>query len=953
MKPNSDLLDAAALIFRYCRFLRQRIIANPGMLLSALNPEYFLRVKPAETMRTEIRSLYAGDDPDKRTGALRRYKYQELLRIILKELRRRDIRDTFLEMGNLASALLDETLDFYYSRLASSLGIPAVSENEPIECAIIGLGKLGANELNFSSDIDLLFVYGTDDGFIKGRKGDTVNEFFNRLFSYIVRTVSAYSADGFLFRVDTDLRPEGRYGVLANSYGALLKFYENFGSTLDRLALVRARGVAGSAGLAERLISGVSSFVFRKSLDSAAIDEILNLKTALERKGEPSSTASFNVKLDSGGIREIEFIVNALQLIYGGRNPALRTTGTIRALDGLMLSGVLDAQASGELKDSYLFLRRIEHLLQMFDELQTHELPLEGEKFDLVVSSFEMGRGEFLDRLRYTRELVRKHFDDLFFRREAAVAGAEQSVKKSVAEAVVELLHSGLDVSEILEGKGFGRAAEAVADLNRLVMMPSSPFHPVAYVKYRNLAINMLDLALNSADPNRTLGFMIDLLKICSHSIYLFDILDRNREGQKLLFNIFSASSFMSKVLLKDADFLEKVIMGGIPLKPSSHDELKREMSEFRVRPEAAYTLELQSSPIEEKIDFLRTIKGREMIKVAALDLSGGLKPEETGGILSDIADFIVEEVMKCAFELTGADYEAGGFAVLGLGRLGAREMSYLSDLDLIFVFDDALLDAEGFTRTVQKTLHIFRTPSRLGKIYDTDMGLRPSGRQGTLVSSLSAFEEYHRKHVSPWEKFAIMKARFICGDPETGGTSMRIMLDSLAKTGTDSLFVDQMHEMRQKMIKEIARGRGAFYNFKVGKGGLADVEFVCALLQLENINRDNPVIEQNTFRLMRNLFERNILNFEEFEVLYEGYGLLTSLKNRLGLFYSRPVDSIRLDSADLAGIAALMGYGRAEEGKKKFLADMSFFSSAINEIYSKKFGPRAELTDWEGGRNG
>ncbi|MBM4388584.1 MAG: hypothetical protein FJ088_12640, partial [Deltaproteobacteria bacterium] len=487
------------------------------------------------------------------------YKYQELLRIILKELRRRDIRDTFSEMGNLASAVLDETLGFYCSRLSSSFGIPAGNDNEAIEHAVIGLGKLGANELNFSSDIDLLFVYGTDEGFIKGRKGDTVNEFFGRLFSYVARTVSAYSADGFLFRVDTNLRPEGRYGVLANSCGALLKFYENFGSTWDRLALVRARGVAGSAGLAERLISGVSSFVFRKSLDSAAIDEILNLKTALEKKSDLSGAASFNVKLDSGGIREIEFLVNALQLIYGGRNPALRTAGTIRALDGLMLSGVLDAQASGELKDSYIFLRRIEHVLQMHDELQTHELPFEGEKFDLVVSSFETARGEFLDRLRCTREYVRKRFEELFFKGKATV-GAAGPAKKSVTEAIIEALHSGLDLSGILEGAGFRNTAEAEADLNRLVMMPSSPFHPVAYAKYGNLAVNMLDLALNSADPDRALGFTIDLLKICSRSIYLLDILDRNREGQKILFNIFSASSFMSKELLKDAVFLEKVI---------------------------------------------------------------------------------------------------------------------------------------------------------------------------------------------------------------------------------------------------------------------------------------------------------------------------------------------------------------------------------------------------------
>jgi glutamate-ammonia-ligase adenylyltransferase len=889
---------------------------------------------------------------------LRHFKQREALRIGLRDLAgQAPFEEVAQELSNLASACLELACQSCYELLAGEYGRPPLRDpserGNAIGFVILGMGKLGGRELNFSSDIDLQYLHsspaGEDDAGSAVDSGTRIAQetFFGKLAELITRAMGEITEDGFVFRTDLRLRPHGKSGGITNSLRGAEIYYESWGDTWERAALIKARPVAGDLELGQLFLKRVQPFVYRRYLDFTAIEEIQRLKTRLERDRR-GARGTLNLKYMPGGIREIEFFVQAVQLIYGGKLPTLRESNTLRTLEQLEALGIIRAEDHRILREAYITWRTLEHRVQMAQNEQTHALP--EAPGDLARVAKAMGcpdphphealRGDLARRAAAVREITGR----LFSRPSVAVSGEMGDLLELLRDEDAQER-----VIETLRRWGF-RAPERA--YNSLLAMtqgpPRIPFPEHALRLLRQLAPAMLSEALAAPSPEQALNHLEEFLERVGARTSFYALLAENPQILKSLMRLFGTSFYLSNFLVRHPELLDAFVLGEASSPHRGRDLIGRELLK-----------DLRASPsFEEKLDTLRRHHHTELLRIGLADLYGTLDTPEVSEQLTDLA----EACLEAAWELsqdglrprygTPMTVEADGRAreapmvILGMGALGAREMSYHSDLDLIFIYAGdgettrGLSNHEYFIRLAQGLISALSSPSREGYAYQIDTRLRPSGRFGPLVTSLAAFEAYHAEHAWTWERQALIRARCIAG--ESGLVArVRDVVDRIvyARPFTDAM-IPEIHHLRERMRHELTQEFKGRHNVKLGRGGLVEILFIVQLLQLQSGGTSRALRTPSTVEALSQLRSADRLSAEAYETLRSAHRFLRRLENGLRLIHDRSLNEFREEPDELGGLARHLYRADLplEEGAQRLLQEFLGHTEAVRRLYCRFF---------------
>ena len=892
-------------------------------------------------------------------AALRQHKQREYLRIGARDLMPAvTMEETVQELSALAEAALDAAYRFCRAEVEKDYGVLHLTGTEkPNRFVILGMGKLGGNELNFSSDIDVIFLYESDEGeSAGGRKGKTdPRSFFAEVGKKIIRAMGEVTEDGFVFRIDLRLRPMGNSGPLVQSVNSSMLYYESWGQCWERAALIKARPVAGALELGNDFIKEIQPFIFRRYLDYTTVDELRHMKLRIEHELLSGGDKERNLKLGYGGIREIEFFTQAMQLVNGGYVPQVRGPSTLPALIELEHHQFIAAAERDKLTAAYRFLRQAEHKVQIVQEAHAHSIP-EGTNEEQAFAR-RLGykrKGKLTERQLFWRDhrrhtrAVRSIFDRLFY-------GAQKEMEGGAASST-GFVWNDLDrretVTSELARSGFKDAATAYNNL--LEIRDGEVFAPPSSKRLKVMRIlgpALISEIIKSGAPDQAL---MNLAKF-SHSIGgrtgFLTLLAENPETMRLLVTLFAESQFLTDLILHRPELIDTLIRVDLTRIDKSRDEM---LGELRAGLDEA-------EDIEAKLNALRRYKTEEFIRIGLHDLGGAVDLLQALRQLSDLAETCVQGALDVTLAEIGQKYGTvprGRFTVIGGGKMGGREIDYNSDLDLIFVYD-ATEDAQSsggpqgalpahdyYVRVGQKLLSYLAAPTEEGIAYKIDMQLRPSGKSGPLVSSLAAFREYHKSSSQLWERQALIKTRPVAGDAGLGEEVESITAAFAYGKSLDRHGVGEIHHLRMRMEQELAGEDTTRFNLKKGRGGLVDIEFLTQMLQLTHGHRFPNLRRRGTLEALQALYRGKILKRDDYRLLSGGYLFLRRLDHRLRLERDQSIDAFEAEPGRLDGIARALGYSaRRARGKRaksesgeKLLNDYRVRREEIRACYERYF---------------
>jgi len=722
---------------------------------------------------------------------LRVARHEAFVGLATQELVTGDPLATGAGLSLLAKAVLEHALAYAQGLMQSRYGAPFLADGAPCGAVVIAMGKLGGDELNFSSDIDLLYAYTSDQGRTDGARGlgasIDLHMYHSRLFAKLTQLIADQGEEGLVFRVDLDQRPEGRTGPLCNSAEALERYYESFGHDAERLAWVKAQPVAGDLALGQRIVASLEPFVFRRHLDYAFAEDLLAMKRRIDQSSARlGQKPGFNVKLGRGGLREIEFFVQALQLAWGGRLPDLRARDTLTALQRIALAGLVDQTEADALVGAYRFLRRIEHLLQLEEDRQTHVLPADPAERRRIAGLVSPGEGDPLARFEAALDDHRKHVRAAF---EAVVAGAEEDRGRATPEqpepgspfalmpgasfesATDARIALAIDFEvepeareEALAALGFLRPESARNRLEGLSRRPDSPFHPShvggAHGALSRLARKIMLAVTQTPDPDAALSHVDALLRALRHRQAALEQLDEDPRRLRALANLFGTSHFLSRLLVRSPGLLDRLVLDGKePSVRSRHDMGRLFANELA----AVVAGNAEAASVEDFLVAARRFQTAEVLRIGFFDLAGLI--EDPAEQLSDLAEVIVLGLAasvraELAAKMGKSDVIAP-LAVVALGAFGARELGYHSELELAFVVsagaDPAL--ALRMSRAIVTALSVSTVE---GSLYRLDTRQRPTGSHGPLSVTAARWREHHFGRAAEWEHETVLHARVL-----------------------------------------------------------------------------------------------------------------------------------------------------------------------------------------------
>ncbi|MGH0038385.1 MAG: hypothetical protein ACQGVK_25405 [Myxococcota bacterium] len=914
-------------------FLATHLRRHPGWVADLVASDLSRPRSLEELTGAVTRALdAAGPEPGAEEAALRRVKYFELARLSVRDawpewVPLEQSAVTLGELSHLADALLEGVYRVAARRTALRCGPPRWKTRDgevtSLGFCVLGLGKLGSQELNYSSDVDLVYIYEAPPEALSVAGGETElapADYFTRLARAIAPIAADTTVDGFLYRIDLELRPEGSRGAIVLTDEALAQYYEASADTWEKAAFMKARPVAGDLALGWRTIRAISPMIFRSSMDFAAVSGIRKLKDRVE-EAHGGSGAGFNVKIDSGGIRDLEFIAQSTLLLHGGRIPQLRGRSTQATLENMAAVGLLDEEGARELLDAYRFLRRVENRIQMEEERQRHQVPADPAARERLARAVGFG-GEaaleaFDDALARRRECVLRRFAS------SDVAGDADHISEIFARNAPGLARfpTSRRLMEELAGE-FARALEQSAD--------------------REMALNNLD------------RFVAGL---AGRSFYYQLLMDRPELVGRLA-DLFGSSRFLSDILARHPRLIEPLFENPERLLLTP-DELRDDLAALarNLAPEGDPEGALDP---ETRLAALRLFHHRQIANVGLLDVAGAIDRDAAESALSDVADVCVEgalefarsQLARRAAELPAAARDAR-FLVVALGKLGSREMGYGSDLDLVFLYD---LDGEGaalaaaqdhFVRLAQRLISALHTPTAEGECYEIDARMRPSGNQGTLVTSLDGMRRYHDAEAQTWERQALLRARPVAGDPALARQFEALRADILSRPLSGDA-KQEIARVRQRMETELAREGAGRRDFKLGRGGQLDVENVVQLLRLEHGAAHPDLLEpMSTPASIERLRDLGALDDETARVLADGWEFLRRLAAGLRIVENRSISDLDEERGDLDTLARRLGYvseRRSAEARKSLLRDYRLHTEAIRQVYDRVF--RADAPD-------
>jgi len=852
----------------------------------------------------------AGDmgDPEAARRGLRRAVWQEKVRIALRELLPHAMGGAALsvtaaELSYLADAAFEVALSEATRTVEQRFGVPFRSDGQRSELVVLGMGKLGGFELNAGSDVDVVFIYDTDDG----GSETTLHDHWTRVARRAVSTIDDPSADGLVWRVDLRLRPEGGQGALVNSFAAAERYYETWGRLWERAALLRARPMAGSQRLGEQFEREViTPFVYRRSADLGVVRGLVDL--VLRSRAELSHDPSRDLKLGPGGIREAEFFVQALQLVWGGQDPTVRCRGMFEGVARLRSRGLATDREARALTESYTLLRSCEHAIQWSAGVQTHQLPKAQE-----------------DQRRLARALGFDEWEGLA----EALHGARAAVGdlfRSLTPEQAALQRSG-QLMALIDAES-PRLSAAVAErfgeditehLQALARRPDGLLGEGTREQHPKLADQVLEAIAHCANPEQGARYLRSFFGRFQAPGPYISLLASDEYALRRLLAAFGASDFVGEALVARPDLSDLILVGGGQLE-DPEQVLELELDTWRKKlAEDADEYEIQSAFVSAT----RRAKQAVMVSVAVADLARQINTREATRLLSRLADGILE---RAAQYVLGGD--ARGLSIVAMGKLGGEDIGYGSDLDVLFIFDpDAAPQpdeaAAYFSRRAQRIMRLLQEPSAAGRGYELDTRLRPSGAYGLLVTSLRSFARYHGVPLaeddnagpSPvttsgaaWERQALLRARACAGDRSLGARVIEVAHIAAYERGAPE--VEEMHRLRHRMEIELGKERPGRFDLKTGRGGLLDIEFAVQWLQMQH-GKDLRVRTTDTVAALEALRERGYLSAQAFETFHDGYHFLRRLEQRIHVL--RGAGSTVLDETEggLELLARRMGLQR------------------------------------------
>lgn len=891
-------------------FVAEQLRRDPHMAWRLVEDQRLWRSLAVGEM-TELlaATLASATNEEELARLLRRFRQQHQVRIIWRDvLLHAPTLETTRDLSDMADVCLEQGYRWLYRQLSESLGTPCNAAGEQQHLVVLGMGKLGAHELNLSSDIDLIFAYPSSGETQGGRRSLSNQEFFTRIGQRLIKLLDEVTVDGFVFRVDMRLRPYGDSGALVFSFNALEQYYQSQGRDWERYAMIKARVVAGDQQAGAELLSMLKPFVYRRYLDFAAIEALRSLKLMIQREVKRKGLED-NVKLGSGGIREVEFIGQAFQLIHGGRDRSLQQRPILPVLDVLATNVYLPDDAVDELKGAYLFLRDTEHALQAIDDRQTQMLPTDalGRARVAMIMGFDSW-DEYIVQLDLQRSKVARHFAGVI----ADPDDDEDQPQADYAEWILlwDDLPEAEEAQEQLAEGGFKDPVRAWNLLSNL--MSSARVRAMQRMSRERLDIFMprlLGMACEQEDPDLALERVMPLVEaVARRSAYLV-LLTENPGALHELLVLCSASPLVAEQITRYPVVLDELLNSGRLYRPPQIAELVDELRQELVR--------IAEDDLEQQMEVLRYFKRAHLLRVTASEIGGGLPLMKVSDYLTWIAEAILQQVLELAWadmvRRHGVPRRHDGspceldFIIVGYGKVGGIELAHGSDLDLVFIHDgDTDAETDGprpldggrfYTRLGQRIIHILTAQTMSGALYDVDMRLRPSGDAGLLVTSLDAFARYQREEAWTWEHQALVRARPLAGCPRLGDKFIALRADVLGRERDEEKLLQDVLMMRQKMRANLATQatRGGFdaaaftaeaqFDLKQDAGGIVDIEFMVQYAVLAwSCRYPELLLFTDNIRILDGLRDAGLIAGEDVQRLQEAYKAYRAAAHRLAL---------------------------------------------------------------------
>ncbi len=864
-------------------------------------------------------------------GQLRRWRRREFVRIAWRDLAGwADLRETLAELTAFADAAIGAALAHARRALTARYGEPRSGAGAVQPLLVIGMGKLGGAELNFSSDVDLVLLF-PEHGDTDGVRGISNEEFFTRLGQAMVRLLETATAEGFVLRVDLRLRPFGDSGPLVSSFAAFEDYLPRHGRDWERYAYVKARPVTAAARYAEVEAAAIRPFVYRRYLDYGVFESLREMKALIEREVERRELAD-HVKLGPGGIREIEFIVQALQLTRGGRDRRLQTPSLFTALARIGEARLLPAQAVSELTAAYVYLRRLENRLQMLNDRQVHRLPAEALPRERIALAMGAGDwGQFMASLDAERARVSEHFRLVVFGGSRAEPGALRIDLGRFWDSQAETAA----LAEALAGAGFADSAEAARLLlelraSALVRRLDEPGR-----KRLQALLPALLAEVARAAPAQQLPVLRRVLAIIEatgkRSAY-FALLQENGAARARLVEVcrhgdFLAQQIAAYPLLLD-ELIDERLLTQRPTRAGFAAELDERLEQLR-----------EDDP-EQQVEALRQFQRAALFRVAVADLTGVLPLMQVSDRLTDIAELIVESAMRFGWrQITaqfgtpacrdGAGVREVRICAVGYGKLGGMELGYSSDLDLVFLHDSCGEQQETrgaakpidnqlfFVRLAQRIVHLLTMHSAAGRLYEVDVRLRPSGKGGLLVTNIEAFAEYQCQDAWTWEHQALLHARAVAGSPELRARFEAVRLEVLGQHVRRASLREEVRSMRERMRRELSKGDAARFDIKQDPGGIADIEFLAQYWALRWARDYPPVaLYSDTIRQLESVASANLVPQATVDALTGAYRAYRARTHHLSLEGVPPIVPAGEFAAARAAVTAVWDATMGDEAQ-------------------------------------
>ena len=874
-------------------FIAEQLCRHPDWVLPLFNGELEnLSRQEFDKDLHELLSDSSGEDEVK--ALLRRYRNRQMVRLAWRDFfSYTSLENSLLDLSALAEALIISARDWLYIQMCKQYGTPIDAEGNPQPLIILGMGKLGGRELNFSSDIDLIFTF-PEHGETQGaRRAIDNQQFFIRMGQRLVNLLHQVTVDGFVYRVDMRLRPYGDSGPLVVSFSGLEDYYQEQGRDWERYAMVKARALGPWTAHSDELHSMLRPFVYRRYIDFSAIESLRKMKQLITQEVRRRKLTD-NIKLGAGGIREVEFVVQSFQLIRGGQEPALRQQSLFAAIDTLYNLGQLEYLAVDELKQSYVLLRRVENLLQGIGDQQTQTLPDDGLNWYRLCHCMGMAsEAELRTHIESSMSKIHRHFLD-------TVGGRIEDETADLWTQQLWIAYEDDDAQTLIKEQMIEDPALWPLLKSWRETVTNRSIGPRGRDTLDKLMPWLLNELTNLESPSSALASVTKVIdQILTRTTYL-ELLYENPGARQQLVSLCCASPWIASQLAKFPMLLDELIDPSQLYDTTSLDDYGSELRQ--------YLLRVPEEDMEQQMEALRQFKLSQQLKIAAADVTGVLPVCQVSDHLTFLAEAIIEQVVMQAWQQvskrhgTPAYLAEGvtGFAVIGYGKAGGIELGYSSDLDLVFLhnFSREKYPEQGETngerpievghfylKLAQRILHLFSTRTTSGELYEVDMRLRPSGSSGLLVSEIEYFGQYQREEAWTWEHQALVRARFMFGSNALSSRFSELRTQVLELPRERVKLAKEVRDMRTKMRSHLLKVKSGLFDLKQSAGGIADIEFIAQYLVLANTHEHKELSTwSDNLRIFGTLGELTLLSNADAEALIRAYLFLRDESHRLTL---------------------------------------------------------------------